>query len=77
MLESQLKLGNDLTKDREVVKQQMKSMKDEIGNCSRNTSFITEDVKEAFDDFKQDLLNQCDKWVESQREKIDFKFSKI
>ena len=76
MTESQLKLGNDLTTDREVVYQQMKEMKSKITNCDRK-SFSTEDCKEDFDTFKQDLLNQCDEWVESQRKKIDLKFSKI
>lgn len=76
MTEAELKLGNDLTKDREVVYKQMKAMKECIDSCSRE-SYQTEDCKEDFDAFKQDLLKQCDLWVESQRKKLDDKFSKI
>ena len=76
MLESDLKLGNDLTADRGIVHEQMKRMKEHINECNRK-DFRTEDSKEDFDDFKQRLLNQCDEWVESQRKKIDAKFDKI
>lgn len=76
MTESQLKLGNNLTKDREVVYDQMKIMKDLIGQASRR-SYNTDDPKEDFDTFKQSLLNQCDEWVVLQRKKLDDKFAKI
>lgn len=76
MTESQLQLGNDLTTDKSLVYDQMKEMKDCIKQSSRKP-FKTTDSKEAYDNFKQDLLNQCDKWVEDQREALNEKFSKI
>lgn len=76
MTESQLQLANDLQTDREKVYNQMRDMKKYIGECAR-VSFKTEDQKENFDAFKQGLLEQCDKYVEDQRESIDVKFKSI
>lgn len=76
MNESQLQAGNNLQTDRNTVYDQMKDMKSYINQCSRK-SFKTEDCKEQFDTFKQNLLEQCDKWVEDQRKLIDKKFAKL
>jgi hypothetical protein len=76
MTESELKLGNDLTADKSTVFEQMKNMKYKIQDCDR-LQFQTENCKDDFDTFKQNLLIQCDKWVESQRDKLEEKFSKI
>jgi hypothetical protein len=76
MTESELKLGISLIEDKSNVFEQMKAMQYKIHECSR-LQFQTENCKDDFDAFKQNLLIQCDKWVESQRDKLEEKFSKI
>lgn len=77
MLESQLKLGNSLVNDKKVVYDQMNVMKGKISECGRSGGYSTESCKEAFDAFKQELLEACDKWTEDQRNGLDEKFNKI
>lgn len=76
MTESQLQAGKNLKADHLAVYNQMKAMKELIGQCSR-TSYSTENSKENYDTFKLNLLNQCDDFVESERARIDKEFAKI
>ena len=76
MTETQLQAGNDIQHDRSVVYDQMTSMKTKISECTRK-GYKTEDGKDDFDAFKQNLLTLCDEFVESQRKKLDMKFFKI
>ena len=76
MTESQLLAGQQLKKDHAQVYEQMKSMKEYIGQCSRK-SYETANSKENYDEFKLSLLRLCDDFVVSERDRIDKEFSKI
>lgn len=76
MLETQLRLGNSLLKDKQIVYDQMKAMKEAIASVSRK-QYETDNCKENFDDFKVKLSTLCDEFVAAEKERIDKTFASL
>lgn len=76
MKDSELQLANELKQDRDIVYNQIREVKMAISGVGKKT-YATDFCKEDFDDLRQHLLLECDKWCEAQRAKIDAKFEAI
>ena len=76
MTDNQLELANALKYNRALVRAQMDAFKTKIREVNKS-SYKTDAEREAFDDFRQKMLEACDKYVEDRRGFIDAKFEKL